>query len=264
MDVPQAYAHVRCVVASQWVTGEYWDRHKIAKWQRPELPERVRSRVERLRNGLLFAIDEPWRTVRDAISGLPDPTKRESGISNHVLNPGARTHPGHTGSPLDEPAKTLKAGDHGVPGGENMLAYPDGKVRYFTVRESARLQTFPDEFVFAGSWTETMRQLGNAVPVSLAQQLAASIGAKLHGSKALLAKPKQPDDPHFFAFDLDRAIRDQLLMHLKASPILPLETGVGPNESGIYVLYYKGDLVYVGKASKETTKSGRDLAASAQ
>jgi hypothetical protein len=29
---------------------------------------------------------------------------------------------GHTGSPLDEPAKTLKAGVHGVPGGENMLA----------------------------------------------------------------------------------------------------------------------------------------------
>ena len=50
---------------------------------------------------------------------------------------------GHTGSALDEPAKTLKAGDHGVPGGENMLMLPDGTVRYFTVRESARLQTFP-------------------------------------------------------------------------------------------------------------------------
>jgi DNA (cytosine-5)-methyltransferase 1 len=66
----------------------------------------------------------------------------------------------------------LKAGVHGVPGGENMLLKPDGSVRYFTVRESARLQTFPDNFVFHGSWTETMRQLGNAVPVELARVVA--------------------------------------------------------------------------------------------
>jgi len=36
-------------------------------------------------------------------------------------------------------------------------------VRYFSIRESARLQTFPDNFVFQGSWTESMRQIGNAV-----------------------------------------------------------------------------------------------------
>jgi DNA (cytosine-5)-methyltransferase 1 len=45
----------------------------------------------------------------------------------------------------------LKAGDHGVPGGENMLRHPNGKVRYFTVREEARIQTFPAEFIFPGS-----------------------------------------------------------------------------------------------------------------
>jgi DNA (cytosine-5)-methyltransferase 1 len=37
------------------------------------------------------------------------------------------------------------------------------------MREAARLQTFPDEFIFTGSWSETMRQLGNAVPVRLAE-----------------------------------------------------------------------------------------------
>ncbi len=170
------------LVRSQWVTGEYWDRHEISK--RP-CPDRLRARVDRLRNGRLFESDRPWRTVRDAISDLPDPTKGEFGIPNHVHNPGAKTYAGHTGSPLDEPAKTLKAGDHGVPGGENMLAHPNGKVRYFTVRESARLQTFPDDFVFAGSWTETMRQLGNAVAVNVAELLANTIKAELTRKRRL-------------------------------------------------------------------------------
>ena len=66
-----------------------------------------------------------------------------------------------------------------MPGGENMLRRPDGSIRYFSVRESARLQTFPDNFLFHGSWTETMRQLGNAVPVSLAEVVAGSIHAQL-------------------------------------------------------------------------------------
>jgi DNA (cytosine-5)-methyltransferase 1 len=80
---------------------------------------------------------------------------------------------------MDLPSKALKAGDHGVPGGENMMVSDPGEVRYFTVRESARLQTFPDGYVFHGSWTETMRQLGNAVPVTLAYAVASSVAEKL-------------------------------------------------------------------------------------
>jgi DNA (cytosine-5)-methyltransferase 1 len=122
----------------------------------------------------------PWATVRDAVSDLPDPEQNpRNGVPNHVFNSGARSYPGHTGSPLDQPAKTLKAGDHGVPGGENMLCRPDGSVRYFTVREAARLQTFPDDFVFQGSWSESMRQLGNAVPVRLGEVVAESVAQTL-------------------------------------------------------------------------------------
>jgi DNA (cytosine-5)-methyltransferase 1 len=131
-----------------------------------------------LRSGELIATTERWQTVRDALAGLPDPRKKPP-IENHRYQAGARSYPGHTGSPLDEPSKALKAGDHGVPGGENMLRYPNGRVRYFTVRESARIQTFPDEYVFPGSWTESMRQLGNAVPVKLAEAVASSIAAKI-------------------------------------------------------------------------------------
>lgn len=159
----------------KWITGEYWERHRIPKRQRPTPTAAMVRRGSRLFQDETLA----WRTVRDAISDLPIPRKSGSSIPNHVLNPGARVYPGHTGSLIDEPAKTLKAGDHGVPGGENMLAHPSGEVRYFTVRESARLQSFPDDFVFQGSWTEAMRQLGNAVPVSLAHVFITDIQQSL-------------------------------------------------------------------------------------
>lgn len=166
---------------SQWVTGEYWDRHKVAKKDRGEIPFKHRARISRLKSGTFWPENDAWLTVRDAIADLPDPRCNHNACPqlNHILNAGARAYGGHTGSPIDEAAKTLKAGDHGVPGGENMLAYNNGEVRYFTVRESARLQSFPDDYVFQGSWTETMRQLGNAVAVKLAHRVASSIAESL-------------------------------------------------------------------------------------
>jgi len=120
-----------------------------------------------------------WRTVRTALAGLGEP----DGRNGHVLQPGARVYPGHTGSPLDEPAKALKAGVHGVPGGENMMVRDDGSVRYFTVREAARLQGFPDEWSFSSSWSETMRQIGNAVPVELAEAVGRWILRAIEGAE---------------------------------------------------------------------------------
>ena len=66
---------------------------------------------------------------------------------------------------------------------------------------------------------------------------------------------------HYFDFDLDRGIRSQVVENLEASPPFPLERNVGPQASGIYALYYRGGLVYIGKASKGTTKSKRTLRA---
>lgn len=163
----------------QWVTGEYWDRHRISTRLRPAMAETHAKTVSRLRGLGLLPTRAPWRTVRDALVGLPDPEKSEGDVLNHRFQGGARTYPGHTGSPMDLPAKTLKAGDHGVPGGENMMVRDDGSVRYFTVRESARLQTFPDGYLLHGSWSEAMRQLGNAVPVALGRVVAASVAEHL-------------------------------------------------------------------------------------
>ena len=118
----------------------------------------------------------PWVTVREAISGLPDPSAGENESSdNHWLIPGARSYPGHTGSSLDWPSKTLKAGVHGVPGGENSVVQDDNTLRYYTLREMARLQTFPDKYFFKGARSTVTRQIGNAVPCKLASAVAGQL-----------------------------------------------------------------------------------------
>lgn len=148
----------------QWVTGDYWNRHGL-KMDLDAFSRLDAAEVRRLRKLREPPATEAWVTVRDALAGLGAP----NGFDNHVVQAGARVYKGHTGSPLDQPAKALKAGDHGVPGGENMMVMDDRRVRYFTIREAARLQGLPDEYLFPTSWSESMRQLGNAVPVQLAE-----------------------------------------------------------------------------------------------
>ena len=173
------------LLTEQWVSGDYWQRHRIARAARG--PEPSRELVARSRDRAAEG-RQAWRTVRDALSGLPDPEHDPAAahtIPDHRFQPGAQFYPGHTGSSLDLPAKTLKAGDHGVPGGENALVRADGTGRYFTVRESARLQTFPDDYVFGGSWSEVMRQLGNAVPVTLAHAVGSAVARVLTARDAV-------------------------------------------------------------------------------
>jgi DNA (cytosine-5)-methyltransferase 1 len=120
-------------------------------------------------------IELPWMTVRDAISDLPMPLPCTERVANHLLHPGARVYERHTGSSWDEPAKALKAGDHGVPGGENVIVGLHGDVRYFTIREMARLQGLPDDFLVGAGWKGPIKQLGNAVPVQLGQAFGSAI-----------------------------------------------------------------------------------------
>jgi len=133
---------------------------------------------------------KPWLTVRDAIGDLPNPVERGMNelIPNHTQHPGARIYKSHVGSYYDFPAKALKAGTNGTPGGENMVRIPGeiNSVRYFTTREAARLHTFPDEWRFAGTWGSCIKQLGNAVPVVLARQYGQEISRLIPNRKPLV------------------------------------------------------------------------------
>ncbi|WP_405676637.1 DNA cytosine methyltransferase [Streptomyces sp. NBC_01511] len=185
--------------------GEYWDRHE-------EVDDEAKKRT--IANLPSLNLDNtevkeklkllPWRTLRDAITGIdenegvplpPVPldaveNKEQVGkISDHFGWPRARIYAGHTPNVLDRPAKTVKAGVHGVPGGESVIqlddvAFDGTGVRYMTVRETARVMTFPDEWQLAGPRGEKMRQLGNAVPVKLAETFAKAVGAALRSVDA--------------------------------------------------------------------------------
>lgn len=156
--------HSRSTLLRIQQSGEYWDRHDIP-----------RSEIL-VNNGTLFDPDDdklPWVTIREAFEGLPESATDERWARmNHWTIPGARLYRGHTGSVLDLPSKTIKAGVHGVPGGENTLVEYNGSVRYFTLRETARLQTFPDTHFFKGARMHVTRQIGNAVPCRLATAVA--------------------------------------------------------------------------------------------
>ncbi len=169
------------LLIDQWITGDYWKRHNTKPID--YFGKRDGQIIANLKNNSEKHINElPWVTVRDALHDLPKPVTRgrEEIIPNHVQHPGARVYQGHVGSYYDYPAKALKAGTHGTPGGENMLIIPaTGEVRYFTTREAARLHTFPDEYKFHGTWGACIKQLGNAVPVDVINLFSAQIKKRL-------------------------------------------------------------------------------------
>lgn len=123
---------------------------------------------------------EGQMTIAQAIGHLPD-VHRKNNLGDHNFIDGAREYPGHTGSDYDSPSKTIKAGAHGVPGGENMIRFPDGSLRYMSIHEAKLIQTFPENYQICGTWGEALRQIGNAVPVNLARvmgdQMRATLGS---------------------------------------------------------------------------------------
>ena len=104
-------------------------------------------------------------TVREAFKSLGPPT----GVNRHCIEGKASSYDGHRPSSLDSPSKTVRAGTHGPGGGSNTVLQDDQTLRYFTVRELARLQGFPDSYNFDPVWSHAVKEIGNACPVPLAE-----------------------------------------------------------------------------------------------
>ena len=80
------------------------------------------------------------------------------------------------------PSKTILA--HIYKDGFQFIHPDEAQARTFTVREAARIQSFPDDFVFEGSRGEKFKQIGNAVPPLFAEALAKSIKKNLDELKS--------------------------------------------------------------------------------
>jgi DNA (cytosine-5)-methyltransferase 1 len=74
----------------------------------------------------------------------------------------------------DEPCYTLSARYY-KDGCDALVRYSDTEIRKLTEREAARVQTFPDSFVFPVSSVQTYKQIGNAVPCLLGYHIATSL-----------------------------------------------------------------------------------------
>ena len=142
----------------------------------------------------------PWVTVRSAIdqlSGLPEDRDWSHVFTNHkpdflerISNTpiGSGVHSNYCDSyyrqPPDKPARTVKEHHGGV-----FLHYE--KNRVMTPRELARLQSFPDDYLFSGSKGAILKQIGNAVPPLLAKAVGVYVKNMLDsmddGSNGLIA-----------------------------------------------------------------------------
>jgi DNA (cytosine-5)-methyltransferase 1 len=133
----------------------------------------------------------PWRDVRSALAGLPPAARpgEAPAVANHVsrrhgdkiLKSFAATLPGKRNAAYkrdrlrwDRPAKVIRAQGKPKPDGSgqrhssHQSLHPD-EHRQLTVRECARIQTFPDWYVFPETFANGYRVVGDAVPVELAR-----------------------------------------------------------------------------------------------
>lgn len=112
-----------------------------------------------------------WVSIYDAISRFPEPGP-DCTIPNHICSAykvAVRDFTGHRATDPSKPSPTILARGNG---GGGVVAIPHyNGLRRLTIRESAAIQTFPDDFVFYGAMNSCYRQIGNAVPVRFARLL---------------------------------------------------------------------------------------------
>ena len=118
---------------------------------------------------------QKWVSIKEAIGHFPDPDK-ENNVLNHVYSAykvESRNFTGHRETDPDKPSPTVLARGNGK-GGVCAIPHYNGK-RRLTIRESASVQTFPEDFHFVGTMNSCYRQIGNAVPVMFARKLGTEL-----------------------------------------------------------------------------------------
>lgn len=168
------------LLEDKWLSGVYWDRHDLPRPMLDEAGARWLRKHNRAPRDLFAPRLAAHRTVRDIFSAIPEDAP------NHEDAPReAKVYKGHTGSPIDDPSKTLRAGDHGVSGGENLTDFGEGapiRYKHFSVREAAALSDFPHDYRFDGTWSDGLKQIGNAVPCNLGRAVGASLANLLRAA----------------------------------------------------------------------------------
>lgn len=133
-------------------------------------------------------------TLRDAIYDLP--REYDTNIPNHIGNKHKVKITGYVGGRKliwDKPSPTI-TGRGSRTGGAVIHPHPDGH-RRLSVRECARIQSFPDDFIFKGSNSACFAQIGNAVPPIMSFFIANQF-RELFGKKPLRFNPKKWELPY--------------------------------------------------------------------
>lgn len=116
-----------------------------------------------------------WISIQESISHFPNPEERND-FPNHICSSYkvvTRNFTGHRVTDPLKPCPTILARGNG---GGGVVAIPHyNGTRRLTIRESAAIQTFPDDFVFYGAMNSCYRQIGNAVPTHFAELLGKSL-----------------------------------------------------------------------------------------
>jgi DNA (cytosine-5)-methyltransferase 1 len=141
-----------------------------------------------------------YKTVKEAIGDL---VRRRSAAFNqepnshapHIVKKWSKLMPGEIDPNYrrarlhaDRPSHTIRAGGGYGPKGNHLAGFHPpihySLPRQLTVREAARLQSFPDDWIFKGSKTAQGRQVGNAVPVLMAEAVARHVVSLLDAADA--------------------------------------------------------------------------------
>lgn len=192
------------------------DLAKYVKFNWPSPYKRIMTLADALKKGELYSTDVPssvgqtypqrkaeilslvpqggyWRD-------LPDDLQREYMKKSYFLG-GGKTGMARRLA-WDEPSLTLTC----APAQKQTERCHPEETRPLTVREYARIQTFPDDWSFAGPMTAQYKQIGNAVPVNLAYAVGRSLVALLNSIENISSDSPQLERPSSLVKQLDLAV----------------------------------------------------------